>query len=152
MIRRPRSTLAPMALTFFLLAGLVAAFTRFDERVVVRFTRPAEAPTPPPTLRRGAACSVEGVADAGDAIYQSVQAVILELSAEDERFGKVLYGSTAARYDRYSKKFSGTIKIPKKLNLKQLTLEAVAIDNAGRHHHSGTGSRSRGGKIIVTLE
>jgi hypothetical protein len=139
-----------MALTLLILGCLVAVFARFDERIAVRFTKPASTSTP--TLRRGVTYPVEGVADDGGATYQAVGTVILELYGEDGRNGKVGYGSSAARYDRSSKRFSGTIRVPKNVSKTHLWLEAVVIDNTGRHHRAGTGPASGGSKMLATIE
>jgi hypothetical protein len=123
-----------MAITLLILQAFVIGLARFNERIVVRITKPASMPLP--TFHPGIPYPVEGIANSGASVYMPVGWVILELIGRDERVpgGRVSHGSWAAKYDPASKQFSGTITVSKSEKSKKLYVSARAIDGAGRHH------------------
>jgi hypothetical protein len=147
--RRSRSVAIPLAITLAVLMTLAWRLARFDERIVVRITSP---PGPyPMRLKGGTACTVEGVADSGDATYRVAGTVILEVVAKDEKYGKVSYGSWVGKFDPSSHIFSATITVPKNATRKEIYLGAKVIDRAARHHGSDPAAPD-GSLIPIVIE
>jgi hypothetical protein len=129
-----------MALTLLILMGLVKWLAPRDERIVVRFTRPAG--TPPPRLRPGISYQVEGIADPGNAVYRAVHEVDVWLIERNERlpFGGRGLGLWRVNYDPSSKRFWGSVTLPNADDVKNLYLSPIVTDKTGRVRRMGFNS------------
>ena len=149
--RRPRSVLIPLGVTLAILLGLTLWLARFDERMTVRITSPT-GPFPL-RLKAGAICAVEGIADAGDAVYARVNHVMLALIAHDARYGKVYHGTWVAKYDPASKTFSAAMPMPRAVEAGRVLYLGVEVnDTTGRTRGDSGGILPDEAMIPVVIE
>ncbi len=68
--KKPHGLLRPLALTMLILSGLTLGLARFDEKLVIRITKPVT--TEDLVAAPGSTIAVEGIADDQGAVYQKL--------------------------------------------------------------------------------
>jgi hypothetical protein len=155
MLRCPRSVALPMLLTVLTLVGLTVRVARFHEHFTIMITKPA-ATDPPMVVRSGQIIEVEGLIDAGQAVYHAVNVITISLISKDSSFpgGQRTHGYSGyhARYDPNTKRFRGRVFADWYGPRSVLSLVVEVVDTAGRTHSFGDGRGTSGNEVLLRVE
>jgi hypothetical protein len=144
-----------MLLTVLTLVGLTLRVARFGERVTIQILRPA-ATDPPMVVRPGETIQVEGIVDAGDAVYKAVNFIDLQLIDKNMSLGNSEYnpgrGRNPVSYFPITMRFIGRAQVMPWHMGNFVHVKVSVIDKAGRTHGSDPDRDPPGNEVLIRVE